>query len=525
MRVTSDEFEFSVATAPATARHRQLAATVIAAMLIAYALVIPFASLHLPRVDSFIPTLFAVIFVSDLIAAVLLFAQFRATGLSFLLVIACSYLFSSLIVVAHVLTYPGAFSTAGLLGAGSQTPAWIHHIWRFGLSVGFAAYAILKLRDETLNSARWAAQSVKWGVAIVVALVGSVVFVTTVWHDLLPPIHSNGRMMLTGRIVSAVVLATSLTALILLMRTRGRSILDLWLAVAAAALAAEGTFILFVVTQRYDLSFYALRLIALPVSKVVLIALIWETMRLYANLAVSNAELRRERANRLHNAGTALAAIAHEIRQPLVGIALNASAGQKMLDQAPPDVPAVKTLLEEIQTESSRAGETFATILRLFRGADQDAKAVDVNELTLDATRLLRKELEDHDVTVATDLAPDAPRVSGHAGQLRSVILNLIQNSIDALAPMTNRPRTINIVTSLAGPGEICISVQDTGPGIESEKLANIFDPFITTKAQGTGLGLAICKMIVEKHGGTLSAACGEDGGARFEMTLPTGSA
>jgi len=78
------------------------------------------------------------------------------------------------------------------------------------------------------------------------------------------------------------------------------------------------------------------------------------------------------------------------------------------------------------------------------------------------------------------------------------------------------------IETSRHGSDSISISLQDTGPGIDPNKLTSIFDPFVTTKANGTGLGLAICKMIIEHHGGKLSAASDMHDGARFEVRLPT---
>jgi len=84
------------------------------------------------------------------------------------------------------------------------------------------------------------------------------------------------------------------------------------------------------------------------------------------------------------------------------------------------------------------------------------------------------------------------------------------------------RQQVISLETSHHGSDSISISLQDTGPGIDPNKLTSIFDPFVTTKANGTGLGLAICKMIIEHHGGKLSAASDMHDGARFEVTLPT---
>jgi signal transduction histidine kinase len=92
------------------------------------------------------------------------------------------------------------------------------------------------------------------------------------------------------------------------------------------------------------------------------------------------------------------------------------------------------------------------------------------------------------------------------------------------MAPTVNRPRLIRIATSRLGASAVAISLHDTGPGID-QALTGIFDPFVTTKAKGTGLGLAICKMIVEQHGGELSATSADDGGAQFGITLPTATA
>jgi signal transduction histidine kinase len=196
-----------------------------------------------------------------------------------------------------------------------------------------------------------------------------------------------------------------------------------------------------------------------------------------------------------------------------------------MLDRASPDVVTAKALFGEIKEASFRANEVFASFLRLFGGGNQDRQAVDVNALTLEAIRLLRKDLDDHSVTASTKLAADLPTVAGNIGQLREVILNLIQNSIDALASSTGGPRVISIETTHIGAGAISISLQDTGPGIDTQRLVEIFDPFVTTKATGTGLGLAICKMIVDHHGGKLSAESSENAGARFMITLPSGMA
>jgi signal transduction histidine kinase len=519
-RSAEDGFEFSIATATATAGHRRLAFAIIGLTIVAYLLIAANAAAPLPHVHSFIPTVYAIVFVADIVTAVLLFAQFSATHSRSLLVLASGYLFASLMVVAHSLTFPEAFTPTGLLGAGAQTSPWLYVLWRLGFGVAIVSYAMLRSNPQTRNVVESSPRSaLSWAVALVIFAALALITLTTAGRDLLPPVIENIRFLPLGLFATGLIALTNLLALVLLAAAPRKTILDLWLIVAVFALLAESTMVTFFIPERYTFGFYALRAISVPVAKVVLVVLLWESMRLHANLAISNRELRHERANRLTNAAMGLAAIAHEIRQPLTGIGLTAAAGQQMLDRSPPDIDKAKAFLGEIREGATNANEVFVGILKLFRG-EKDRGIVDVNALTVEATRRLRQALEDNDVALSTTLASDLPVVRGDSAQLQEVILNLIQASIETMTPATTSRRVINIETSRLGPGAVSISLQDSGPGIEPQKLANIFDPFVTTKG-GPGLGLAICKMIVEHHGGKLSAVSHENGGARFDITLP----
>lgn len=109
----------------------------------------------------------------------------------------------------------------------------------------------------------------------------------------------------------------------------------------------------------------------------------------------------------------------------------------------------------------------------------------------------------------------------GHKGQLREVIVNLAQNSIDAMVAVVDGNRQLRIETTRNGARAITISVEDTGPGIDPKNYSRIFDAFVTTKSKGTGLGLAISQMIVDRHGGQIVVMPGSGNGARFQVTLP----
>jgi len=104
-------------------------------------------------------------------------------------------------------------------------------------------------------------------------------------------------------------------------------------------------------------------------------------------------------------------------------------------------------------------------------------------------------------------------------------MLNLIRNAIDAMDAVTDRARVLRVRTERADREAILVSVEDSGPGIDPQKVHSIFDAFVTTKAQGMGLGLAICRMIIARHEGQLSVSADNQSGALFQFTLPIKSA
>jgi signal transduction histidine kinase len=122
------------------------------------------------------------------------------------------------------------------------------------------------------------------------------------------------------------------------------------------------------------------------------------------------------------------------------------------------------------------------------------------------------------------ELATELPLVNGHGAQLQQVVVNLINNAVEAMASTTNQSRMLRLRTEVCGGGQISVSVEDSGPGIDPGQLNNVFNAFVSTKAHGTGLGLAICRMIVEGHGGRLTASSDGKSGALFQFVLPIGS-
>jgi signal transduction histidine kinase len=258
-------------------------------------------------------------------------------------------------------------------------------------------------------------------------------------------------------------------------------------------------------------------------SGLILATLFAERKEIAERLVRSNMMLNRERENRLMNVNAATSSIAHEVRQPLTAITAAASAARRWLERVPPDVRRVKQLLDYIERAGFRANEVLVNLRRLFQDADHGQQPIDVNNMTLEALQTLNGELNDHSVKTHVELASELPLVMGHRVQLQEVISNLVYNAIDAMAPIKLDRRTLKVRTKADGAKAVIVEVEDSGYGIEPERLGSIFEPFVTTKPHGTGLGLAICSTIVERHGGRLIASSEGKNGALFQIVLPVG--
>src|SRR4051794_33514857 len=215
---------------PPTARQTRWAIAVTAIVLAGFTAVIPVATHPLGELNAFFPSLDAIVFISDLVTAVLLYAQFAVSRSRALLALAAGYLFTALIVLPHALTFAGAFSPTGLLGANIQTGSWLFIFWHIGFSAGLLACAVL--REEwfaTHVSQVRALPAIGCSVAGVVGLVCALTWLATAGATLLPPIILNDQRHLSPIVVYPISFAIliSLAALLLLLHRR-RSVLGLW---------------------------------------------------------------------------------------------------------------------------------------------------------------------------------------------------------------------------------------------------------------------------------------------------------
>jgi signal transduction histidine kinase len=136
---------------------------------------------------------------------------------------------------------------------------------------------------------------------------------------------------------------------------------------------------------------------------------------------------------------------------------------------------------------------------------------------------LARHEVLGHRVSLRTDLASALPTVLGDRVQLQQVMINLVINGMEAMAPVTDRPREL-LIRSQHEADQVLLAVQDSGTGIDPDNADRMFAAFFTTKPSGMGMGLSISRSIIEAHGGRLWASPNAGPGATFQFSLPTDS-
>jgi signal transduction histidine kinase len=512
-----DASDLSLATATPTPRQRWLAIVIVAVVVTGTGIVTPFGAIQLRKIDGFVPATESAIIISDFFTAVLLFSQSRIVGSRGLLLLASGYLFSALMVVPHLLTFPGAFAPSGLLGAGLSTTAWLFTFWHLGLPVSVIGYAYLIDERRALTRS-----TVYWSITFVIGLVCVLTWIVTANDDALPALFVDqiGFTPLANYVTS-IVLLVSVVALAMLWFRR-KSVLDLWLTVAVCALVAELAMTAFVIVSRFSLGFYTQRLFSLAASTIVLSALLAEATVLYGRLANAIVLLRRERADRLMSVEAATAVMAHEVRQPLTAIATYSRACRNWLKRTPPNLEEVRGCLDSIVASSHRTDEVIASIRELYTKTISQRTMIDLNNVVRQALSLMNYDLQVSQIFVVTKYRENLPQINADETQLQQVILNLIRNSIDAMASAPTSKRDLRLTTRLDEEKSIAsIIVEDSGPGIDPEERDRIFKPFVTTKSSGMGLGLSLCRTTVEDHGGHLELTKTDSYGSIFEITLP----
>jgi PAS domain S-box-containing protein len=244
------------------------------------------------------------------------------------------------------------------------------------------------------------------------------------------------------------------------------------------------------------------------------------TDRKLTALALEDARHELDRVSRLATLGEFAASIAHEVRQPLTAIIVNANASLRRLGDPTID-PELHEALTEIVDAGRRADALVQHNRELFRQRTVQKEPVDMNEIVREVETLARSRLEAGQIVLTTALELGAPTVRGDRIELQQVLLNLLLNAIEATQEAPGGKRRIEISTSGASRGVVTVAVRDNGVGFKHVDMQRLFSMSYTTKPTGTGIGLSLSRSIVQAHGGRLWAQQNAESGATFTFTIP----
>lgn len=246
-----------------------------------------------------------------------------------------------------------------------------------------------------------------------------------------------------------------------------------------------------------------------------------EEARRAAEEAAQESLAELARAARMISVATFASSIAHEVNQPVAAIMANSEAALRWLAKDPPNLEEARAALGRITRD---AGRTSAVVGRTRGMLTKDLgrrQRVELGPLLQETLLFIEVPRKRGSVKIETEFAVDLPAVWADPIQIQQVAVNLITNAIDAMKGVSGRKRVLKILTANHAPGEVMVSVADTGAGVDEGNLEHIFTHLFTTKTDGMGLGLPICKAIVEAHDGRLDMVRNEPFGAIFRFTLP----
>jgi len=535
----------ALAIVPAPIEEQRWALAICIALFGGFCALIPFARVPLPRVEAFIPIYDSALALNNLVTAGLLLVGFSRSRLRAVLVLASGYLFTALMALPHMATFPGLFSASGLLGGGPQTSAWLDALRHGGFPLFVIGYALLKRREaESVRSRLDTGGHVVLATAGAVAVVFVLTLIVTAGHQLLPRIVGDDGYATAMMAVSAPVWLFSLVALAIFLGSRPPySILDLWLMVVLCAWVFGIALSTVINAGPFDIGFYAGRLYDLFAASVVPIVFLVEASQLYGRLdearAIAeqrNVELARSReelaqAQRLEAIGQLTGGVAHDFNNLLTVVIGNL----ELISRARGDPEKIDHLAESAMKAARRGEHLVRQLLTYARRQINHPQTVNLNQLITNIENLMHRVIGEQ-IEIVSLLSPILAPVQIDPAQFETAILNLAINSRDAMAAggrITIETRNVTIDRQHAAndpeitPGPyVMVSVSDSGAGMTPAVLARAFDPFFTTKETGKGSGLGLSQVygFAKTAGGCVNIYSEPGIGTTVKLYLPQSS-
>jgi signal transduction histidine kinase len=259
-------------------------------------------------------------------------------------------------------------------------------------------------------------------------------------------------------------------------------------------------------------------MLALAITALFLGALVSERRAVEARLREHEAELAH--VARLAVTGEMASALAHELNQPLLAAISYTRAAQRVLEDSGTP-PRAQELIDKAVAQAERAGEVIRGLRTFLRKGTPRLAPEPAADIARETVTLVRADASYNRVQLRVEMAEPLPPVLCDRIQIEQVLLNLVHNSIEAIAAADGPAREVVLRVRADGPEGVTFEVEDTGPGVAADMVDRLYSPFATTKPAGMGLGLPICRSIVESHGGRLWLAHTSAQGSTFRMFLP----
>jgi len=474
-----------------------------------------FQTQKIPAREVFVAISGAILVMADWIIALLLFAQARVLQARPLYMLVAGFFFAGLFMGLRVLSLPGALAPLdSRFDPTYNLPLWFYCSSHAALPLAILPYAWLsRATDRPFRTGPSPYPVLGHYLAGSMILAACVVLVLAFGKTSLH--WSSANFLSASAVMLSIIAGMAALERTLRSELNLKLLLMLWgwfLEMTLVALPYAG----------YTHGWYAARSLGLLSGLFVLFALLAETNKLYAQSVLQLIAQEQEREHRFLIRDVMSASIAHELRQPLGAIMINAEVARKITSDQRREAAADQAIqvLDDIIASSHQANDMLESRRAIFRR--QSGERISLNPVVIlqSTLAMIASSAHAHNVSVTLVVEEQPGLVIVNRLQLQQALLNLFQNAVEALS-QSHQPRRALVVRCRREDRNVIIRVEDNGPGIAAADRNRIFDAFYTTRPEATGMGLMIARSVIRAHGGTIRATAREPFGAVFEICLP----